>query len=149
MSEPEATAEVITLRMPSRLELLGVLDRVAVSLCERLEFDEDTASQVTLSLIEAGTNAIQHGHRRDATKPVDIEFHVLPDALEIVVHDSGKGFDVKSINGNVTAPEHLLDVRGRGIYIMRACMDTVDFSFDGTGTVCRMVKRRPPAAAHG
>ena len=146
MTEPQQSPETISLRMPSRLELLGVLDRVAASLCERLEFDEDTASQVTLSLIEAGTNAIQHGHHRDATKPVDVSFMLHPDALEITVHDYGTGFDPEKQNGNIGSPEHLLDVRGRGIYIMRACMDTVDYHFDGTGTVCRMIKRRPAAA---
>ena len=50
------------------------------------------------------------------------------------------------MGADVTAPEHLLDSRGRGIFIMRACMDTVDFRFDGTGTTCLLVKRRPPAS---
>jgi serine/threonine-protein kinase RsbW len=140
--------DTITMRMPSRLELLGVLDRVTDSLCERLEFDDDLRSRVTMSVIEAGTNAIQHGHQRDASKPVDIEFHVRPDALEIIVHDMGKGFDLSKVNGNVTTPEHLMDVRGRGIYIMRECMDTVEYSFSNTGTTCRLVKKRPPAAPH-
>ena len=27
--------EIVVLRIPSRLELLGILDRVAVSICER------------------------------------------------------------------------------------------------------------------
>ena len=39
----------------------------------------------------------------------------------------------------------LLDSRGRAIFIMRACMDSVDFRFDGTGTTCLLVKRRPAA----
>jgi serine/threonine-protein kinase RsbW len=149
MSEPKPENEVICLRIPSRLELLSVLDRVALSLCERLEFDEDTASQVTLSLIEAGTNAIQHAHKLDPSKSFEVNFTLHPDALEISVHDHGTGFAPEGVNGNIDSPEHLLDVRGRGIYIMRACMDSVDFSFDGTGTVCRMIKRRPPAAARG
>ena len=33
--------EIIALTLPSRLELLAVLDRVALAICERLEFDED------------------------------------------------------------------------------------------------------------
>lgn len=143
-SNAKSRTETIALRMPSRLELLGLLDRVADALCERLEFDDDARSQVTMSVIEAGTNAIQHGHQRDATKPVDIEFHVLPDVLEIVVHDTGKGFDISKINGNVTSPEHLMDARGRGIYIMRACMDQVDWDFTKSGTICRLIKKRPP-----
>jgi serine/threonine-protein kinase RsbW len=148
MAKPSDVPETISMRMPSRLELLGVLDRVADSVCERMDFDEDTRARITMSVVEAGTNAIQHGHRRDATKTVDIEFHFLPEALEIFVHDSGKGFDINSINGNVTSPDHLLDLRGRGIYIMRECMDTVEYSFSSTGTTCRLVKKRQPQPAH-
>jgi serine/threonine-protein kinase RsbW len=129
-------------RMPSRLELLGLLDCVATSLCDRMKFDSDTCSMVVMSVIEAGTNAIQHGHRRDASKPVDVDFKLFPDRLEIAVHDSGPGFDLASVNGDVTTPDHLLDPRGRGIFIMRSCMDTVDFEFTSSGTVCHLVKRR-------
>ena len=104
-------------------------------------------SKVTMSVIEAGTNAIQHGHNRDASKMVDVEFTVHPDRLEIMVHDLGPGFDLSMLNGDVTSPEHLFDLRGRGIYIMRECMDSVDFEFGPHGTICRMVKHRPPVAA--
>jgi serine/threonine-protein kinase RsbW len=138
--------EVIALRIPSRLELLAVLDRVTESVCERLQFDDDTSSQVTMSVIEAGTNAIQHGHQRDASKPVDIEYRLLPDALEVTVHDRGPGFDPGRVNGDITSPEHLLDSRGRGIFIMKSCMDVVEFKFGPSGTLCRMVKNRPVKA---
>lgn len=148
MDRPTDAPETISMRMPSRLELLGVLDRLADSVCERMEFDDDARARVTMSVIEAGTNAIQHGHRRDSTKPLDVEFRVLPDALEIVVHDMGKGFDLGAVNGNVTSPDHLLDVRGRGIYIMRECMDTVEYTFSSSGTTCRLVKKRQPQHAH-
>jgi serine/threonine-protein kinase RsbW len=141
-----ASPEVIALRIPSRLELLAVLDRVTESVCERLEFDDDTSSQVTMSVIEAGTNAIQHGHQRDASKPVDIEYRLLPDVLEVTVHDTGPGFDPARVNGDITSPEHLLDARGRGIFIMKSCMDLVEFTFGPTGTLCRLVKNRPGKA---
>jgi serine/threonine-protein kinase RsbW len=145
MTRPDPAPDVISLTMPSRLELLGVLDHVAQSICHRLEFDDTLCSQVTMSVIEAGTNAIQHGHGRDASKPVDTTFRVYPDRLEIDVSDQGKGFDLAAVNGDVTSPEHIFDLRGRGIFIMRACMDSVDFRFTGSGTVCHLVKKRPPA----
>lgn len=141
--------DVISVRMPSRLELLGVLDHVAQSLCEKLEFDSDTTSQVTMSVIEAGTNAIQHGHNRDASIPIEATFTVYEDRLEVEVRDNGPGFDLDVVHGDVTTPEHLFDLRGRGIFIMRACMDSVEFTFDGKGTVCHLVKRRPAASATG
>jgi putative transcription antitermination factor YqgF len=107
------------------------------------EFDEDTRGQVTMSVIEAGTNAIQHGHRKDASKPLDVEFRVHPTVLEIAVHDTGTGFNPDDINGDVTTPEHLLDQRGRGLFIMRSCMDRVEYSFDRHGTLCRSVQEPP------
>jgi serine/threonine-protein kinase RsbW len=139
------TPEVISIRMPSRLELLGVIDRVAQSLCDRMEFDPDTASQVTMAVIEAGTNAIQHGHGRDASKPVNVLFSVYPDRMEVEVTDTGAGFEEEEVSGDVTSPEHLLDLRGRGIFIMRSCMDEVEFRFSKTGTVCHLVKHRHAA----
>ena len=147
MPERKPSPEVISVRIPSRLELLALLDRVVQSVCERASMDDDVCSQVTMSVIEAGTNAIQHGHKRDASKPVDVTFTLFPDRLEINVHDFGSGFDLGQVNGDVTSAAHLLDSRGRGIYIMRACMDAVDFRFSPAGTVCHLVKRRPVAAA--
>src|SRR5215831_6877166 len=146
MSKPLMGPEVISVRIPSRLDLLGVLDHVAQSICERLEMPGDESSKISMSVIEAGTNAIQHGHQRDASKPVDTEFVVHPDRLEILVHDSGQGFDLSLVNGDITSPEHLLDLRGRGIFIMRQCMDSVEFEFTKRGTLCRLVKYRTPAA---
>ena len=138
--------EVISLRLPSRLELLAVLDRVALTVCERMDFDEDTCSQFSMSVIEAGTNAVQHGHHRDPAKSFDVEFRLFPDRIEVDVTDHGKGFDVGALVSDVTTPEHLLDMRGRGIFIMRSCMDEVEFEFGPNGTVCHLVKNRPPVA---
>jgi serine/threonine-protein kinase RsbW len=144
MSDTASTPpEVVSVRLPSRLELLSVIDRVAQSLCERLKFDDDTCAQVTMAVIEAGTNAIQHGHKRDPAKDVDVDFRLFPDRMEVDVSDHGGGFNVEEVNGDVTSPEHLLDLRGRGIFIMRSCMDTVQFRFSDDGTVCHLVKHRP------
>ena len=146
MPDPTTAPEVIRLTIPSRLELLSLLDRVSTLLCERADLGEDMCTQVTLSVIEAGTNAIQHGSGRDTSRPVDVVFTLHPDRIEVSIHDQGPGFDLGAVSGDITSPEHLLDARGRGIFIMRACMDRVEFDFDG-GTVCRLYKQRQPRAA--
>jgi serine/threonine-protein kinase RsbW len=137
--------DVVTLNLPSRLELLGVIDRVVLALCERLGFDEDTASQLSMSVIEAGTNAIQHGHGRDPSKTAEFRFELHPERLEVWVRDHGHGFDPGKVTPDVTTPDHLLDFRGRGIFIMRACCDTVEFQVGKDGTTCHLVKLRPAA----
>lgn len=137
------TPDVILLRLPSRLELLAVLDRVTLAVCERMEFDDDTTSQVSMSVIEAGTNAVQHGNKQDASKDFEVRFTLHPDRLEVAVHDHGKGFDLTHLPTDVTSPEHLFDMRGRGIFIMKSCCDGVDFRFGDGGTSCLLVKHRP------
>jgi len=71
MSNSAIAPEVISLRIPSRLELLGVLDCVAIQICERMKFDAEAAAQISMSVIEAGTtrfstatNAMRHDSRR-------------------------------------------------------------------------------------
>ncbi len=138
--------EVIHLTIPSRLELLPLVDQLAAGISERMEFDEESRAQISISVLEAGTNAIQHGNRVDPTKLVDMAFNLHPDRLEVVVKDRGPGFDLDKLKGDITTPDHLFDLRGRGIYMMRECMDEVDFTFDPDGTTCRLVKARKPAA---
>jgi serine/threonine-protein kinase RsbW len=136
--------EVISLRLPSRLELLSVLDRVTLALCERMELDENTTSQFSMSVIEAGTNAVQHGNKMDPSKFFDAQFSLYPDRLEVCIRDQGAGFDPAKLTDDVTSPEHLFDMRGRGIFIMKSCCDGVDFRFGPGGTTCLLVKHRPP-----
>lgn len=156
MSPPQVhrkDVETITLSLPSRLELLPVVDRLIQGIAEQMDFDEDAAGEVAISVIEAGTNAIQHGHRMDAGKIVEFRFALHPDRLEISVHDSGPGFDPsKLMLRDPTSPEDLLRSSGRGIYIMRQMMDHVDFDIvPAKGTFCLLKKNKrgngnPPAA---
>jgi serine/threonine-protein kinase RsbW len=145
MPESQTPKEVIALRIPSRLDMLALVDRITDALCDRLSFGDEARTQVSLSVVEAGTNAIVHGHGRDPARMVDLEFRVRPRELEIRVKDGGAGFDLASVNGDMTSPEHLFDNHGRGIFIMRNCMDEVNFEFSSSGTLCRLVKRRPAA----
>ncbi|MDM7915065.1 MAG: ATP-binding protein [Candidatus Eisenbacteria bacterium] len=137
-----AGSEIITLSIPSRLELLPVLDRLVQGITEQMEFDEDQAGDVAMSVIEAGTNAIQHGHRQDPSKMVEFRFDMFPDHLLVTVRDSGPGFDVSAVlSKDPTRPEDLLKSCGRGIFIMRALMDSVEFEIrPQQGTKVQLVK---------
>ncbi len=137
--------QCIGLSIPSRMELLAVLDGLVTAIAEQMSFDEEATIELATSVIEAGTNAIQHGHGHDQSKVVSFRFHIGDDALDIWVADQGPGFDVASVlNTDPTRPEDLLKSRGRGIFIMRAMMDFVEFAVSpGCGTVVHLVKNRP------
>jgi len=129
----------IVLSLPSRLELLGVVDKIADGITEYLEFEDVDKDAVAISVIEACTNAIQHGHKSDAEQRVSVAFELSSDTLSITVEDHGTGFQPQS-SEDLTPPD-LLATRGRGIYIMRSMMDEVDFDFS-KGTRVHLVKRR-------
>jgi len=133
----------IALRIPSRLELLGVLDKVVEGIADQMEFEDMDRDAIAIAVVEAGTNAIQHGHYTDPQKPVDIIFELSKDQLVITIRDEGTGFN-PDIVADAAPPPDLLSTRGRGIFIMRSMMDDVTFDFTD-GTVVRMVKNRTPA----
>lgn len=133
----------IDLSIPSRLEYLGILDHLVQAIAEQMDFDADASDAIANSVIEAATNAVQHAHAHRQDLPVSFSFEIKPDRLEIWVRDFGPGFDLEEVTAaDPTGPEGLLRSRGRGIFIMRAMMDAVEFDMrDGEGVVVHMWKR--------
>lgn len=136
--------EIIRLTVPSRLDLLSIVDKVLEGIADLMGFEEDDRDSVAISVLEAGTNAIQHGHAHDAARVVEMVFSLHPDELVVDVYDGGQGFQPEVIE-DATAPENILKERGRGIFIMRSMMDEVTFEFTDGGTRCRLIKKRRPA----
>lgn len=134
--------ETVTVSIPSRLELLFLLDKLSDSIAQQMDFGDEERAAISMSVIEAGTNAIQHGHKLSKDKRVDVRFEIHPDELSVLVSDFGPGFNLQEKMHDITTPEHLLDERGRGIYIMQTCMDRVDFDMSSGRTTVRLVKRR-------
>ena len=102
------------------------------------------ADAIAISVIEAGANAIHHGHGKDPSKTVEFRFDLGPDDLLVVVRDRGPGFDVDAVlSCDPTRPEDLMRSSGRGIFIMRQMMDRVDFEIrprEGTFVYLRKSK---------
>lgn len=136
---PDPAHSRIVLELPSRLELLGVVDKIADGVTELLGFDDVDKDAVAISVVEACTNAIQHGHQEDAGKLVKVTFELNRDEIRICVRDTGRGFAPP--DEEETAAPDLLATRGRGIFIMRSMMDHVEFDTEGGTTVC-LSKRR-------
>jgi serine/threonine-protein kinase RsbW len=139
MASSNNAALRIGLQLPSRLDLLGVVDKVIEGITEQMEFDDVDRDAIAISVIEASTNAIQHGHETDPTKPIDIVFEIEEDRLVVTVHDHGVGY-VPDLSDDPTPPD-LLSTRGRGIFIMRSMMDEVTFDVTD-GTLVRLVKEK-------
>ncbi|MCK4305686.1 MAG: ATP-binding protein [Candidatus Eisenbacteria sp.] len=123
--------------IPSCLECLSVLDKLVEGVVELLEMAEEDANAAAISVVEAGTNAIQHGNKFKEEIPVEFIFSLDSDALRVEVRDRGPGFNVEEVlSADPTTPEDILKPRGRGIFIMRSLMDEVSFKIE-EGDGCR------------
>jgi serine/threonine-protein kinase RsbW len=118
----------IRVTIPSRMEALSVIDKVVEGIVELMDLSEEETNALAISVVEAGTNAIQHGNCFDESLPIEFIFTAEGDRFQVVVRDRGPGFDVnKVLHADPTTPESLLAPRGRGIFIMRSLMDDVSF----------------------
>jgi len=104
------------------------LERVASKYC----VSPDTYGNILVSLTEAVTNAIRHGNQFDESKTVCIQLKKCKgNKLAFRVSDEGCGFDFQSLP-DPTCPEMLDQPGGRGVYIMRALSDEVEFLDNGS-----------------
>jgi serine/threonine-protein kinase RsbW len=105
---------------------------------EKAGFDADSQFAVKLALEEAIINAIKHGNKLDKTKHVHVEWHITPEAAEIVIEDEGPGFKREAVP-NPTDEPNLEKLTGRGILLIETYMSSVEWSKGGRKV--RMVKQ--------
>lgn len=121
--------------LPSELNELDRVDALALECAKTAGLPEDQAMMLAIAVIEAVTNGIVHGNGFAKDKVVTLEFACEPGLVKVIVHDEGDGFDMTCV-WDPTSPGHEMDCSGRGIYIMREVMDSVDFDMsDGTTVV--------------
>ncbi len=125
----------------SDLRNVRKVELVAEKIARSLHFSSDDRDSLAIAVTEIVGNAIVHGNKQDRSKNVTIEFEYQDDEIVITVHDEGEGFNEKKI-ANPLEPENLLKESGRGIFIVRALMDEVEFFSSPRGTRVRIVKRK-------
>jgi serine/threonine-protein kinase RsbW len=102
---------------------------------QKLGVSEEDLSDIEIALTEACTNVLRHA--ANGEDEYDVEIGIEDMRCEISVTDRGHGFDHKSLTRKAGASEE----RGRGIQLMRALVDGVEFeSKPADGTVVHLAK---------
>lgn len=114
--------------------------RAILDAVQRAKFPEDVAFGVRLALEEALCNAIKHGNECCPDKSVTIRYAITSEQIEIIVRDEGPGFCPEDVP-DPTATERVSMPSGRGILLMRAYMDKVEYR--DCGREVYFMKRRP------
>ncbi|MDI6809317.1 MAG: ATP-binding protein [Candidatus Eisenbacteria bacterium] len=135
--------EIAVLSIPGRLEYLPFADALLVGVAASLGMGDDEKDAFSISILEAGTNAIQHGSKYDESKKIVFSFIVEDGSLSVLVKDEGPGFELDKVLLE-SKPDDWTRPRGRGIFIMKSLMGTVDFAFGkDRGTTVLLSQPRP------
>ncbi len=83
-----------------------------------------------VGLTEALSNAMLYGNNSDPEKSVRVEVAIKLEEVTVRVTDQGVGFDPSTVP-DPTLPANISKSGGRGIFLMKALMDEVQFNDRG------------------
>ncbi len=137
-------ATVFELVIPIEDEAELIAARTAEQIARAADFDQEAINQIKTALIEACINAAEHSDSPD--RKIHQRFAIDENRLIITVSNKGKTFG--RANGQSTpsvVAQPAKGARGRGLQIIRALMDEVEFerTDDGARLVMTKYLKRP------
>mgnify|MGYP001612972128 FL=1 len=133
----------LEITIPNQTRYLGLIGRIGENMAkelDRYEGDrESLAGQINMVLTEALVNAIKHANAADPTKEILVRINISDKELAIRVFDSGQGFDLNTVPSPCFNPD-TPDEKGRGLFIIRSLMDSVEYKKTTEGNVLEMKK---------
>ena len=127
------------LRIPSCIDEVHQVQCLIQQAMVQHGYDDDACFAVKLAVEESVINAMKHGNKFDRSRCVQVCFDVCDECVCIRIKDEGEGFNPCSVP-DPTSEENLAKPHGRGIMLMRAYMDEVDY--DASGREVTMVRRK-------
>jgi len=115
---------------PAKAENIALAEKLIDEACQKHGVHESLYGNILIALTEAVNNAIHHGNRLDPVKSVSLGYQVKDDRIIFVVGDEGPGFDFEHLP-DPTDPQNIEKPHGRGVFLMRALADSVEFSDNG------------------
>lgn len=129
--------DVMELIIPSDFKYLGAVDAAIQDLAREFSCAQNWIDDFSTALVEACTNAIEHGNKFTKKKRVRITIELNESKIISRVRDQGNGFAFEDYLSDDPPPQpDPLSERGRGIMIMRAFTDDMNFSYDPNYGLC-------------
>lgn len=133
-------SEPISLKIPSRAEYVLLTRLIVSQVGELAGFGQQDIYDLKLAITEAATNVIRHAD----VDAFEIEYRTLPGAVEIIVRDTGEGFEAEDFTGDPGAQG------GFGLAVIRSLVDDIALeSTAGGGTRLRMTRRASAPVSSG
>ena len=125
MSHQETLKVVLVLA--SEPQQITKVEGFLLRLNKRLKLGEAAFNKLLVATTEAVNNGIIHGNKRDPSKKITLTCELNHAFLIVRIDDEGIGVDPSTIPDPL-AEENLLRENGRGVFLMRSLMDSVEFT---------------------
>ena len=126
--------ETIKMEIASNPQYVSVIRLTTSGIANKTGFCLEDIEDIKVAVSEACTNAIKHS----LDNKFSVEYTIFENGLIITIIDSGKGYDVDSIDvPNLEEPKE----SGLGLFIIQSLMDEVEIKSNiNYGTVIKMTK---------
>lgn len=126
--------ETIKMEIASNPQYVSVIRLTTSGIANKIGFCLEYIEDIKVAVSEACTNAIKHS----LDNKFSVEYTIFENGLTITIIDSGKGYDVDSIDvPNLEEPKE----SGLGLFIIQSLMDEVEIKSNiNYGTVIKMTK---------
>ncbi len=112
------------MRIVSDPKWLSLVRAVVEQSCLGFGAHEESATAVVLAVNEAVANVMRHGYEGDTTRPIRIACRRDGEMIEVRICDHGREAEFLS---RETLPPDELRVGGRGLFMIRALMDEIEY----------------------
>jgi serine/threonine-protein kinase RsbW len=131
------SASHIRLKIPCLEEFASTVRLQAEAIARRVLFSDEEIYDIITAVGEVCDNAIEHGR---SERGIEVEYAMTKSEFRVEVKDYGPGFDP---TGRGEQPPDVFAESGRGIFLMKNLMDTLEIeSKPGGGTRIVMAKSR-------
>jgi len=143
VSKPQAERQEFVLA--STMDSVRLAEAAAEKLAVQAGFDKEQCDNIAIAVREAALNAVHHGNEYNSEKRISVCLEKTGTRLIFTITDQGCGFDPDALPDPL-APENLLRVCGRGVFLIRTFMDELHFRDLHPGTELTLVKMLPTAS---
>ena len=109
---------------------MGCTVSAILSVMDAYGYPDEPIRKMKMVLVELLANAIQHGNKKDPTREVTVGYAIDSRKLIVAIMDEGNGFRPEDVP-DPTLPENLEKDSGRGIFIARNFVDSMEYNAIG------------------
>jgi len=129
-----------TISIVSDVKNICQVEQLIDEINKSFHLDHDIYVNMLISVLEAVTNSVVHGNKKNPEKKVSLKFNAFNDSFVFTIEDEGPGFDYTQVP-DPTKPINVEKPHGRGIFLMIKLTDEILFENKGRRVILKFFRR--------